>query len=59
MFLEIPGKRGRTLGEDRNIEEHKTSISIIETALEKLGYEKDEADGGWDLREEAPSDAGS
>ena len=54
MFLEIPGKRGRTLGEDRNIEEHKASISVIETALEKLGYEKDETDGGWDLREEAP-----
>ena len=49
MFLETPGKRGRTLGEDQNIEDHKVSISVIEAALGKLGYEQDDHDGGWGL----------
>ena len=49
MFLETPGKRGRTLGEDQNIEDHKISISVIEAALGKLGYEQDDHDGGWGL----------
>ena len=49
MFLETPGKRGRTLGEDQNIEDHKVSISVIEAALGKLGYEQDDQDGGWGL----------
>ena len=55
MFLETPGKRGRTLGEDRNIEDHKSSIAIIEAALKKIGYEKDDSDGGWDLAATTPA----
>jgi len=55
MFLETPGKRGRTLGEDRNIDDHKSSIAVIEAALKKIGYEKDDSDGGWDLAKTAPA----
>ncbi|MEC8895485.1 MAG: TIM barrel protein [Planctomycetota bacterium] len=58
MFLEIPGKRGRTLGEDRNIEEHKASIAVVENALAEVGYRKNEDDGGWDLQENEPASPG-
>jgi len=47
MFLEVPGKRGREVGEKRAIEEHLESIEIVHEALEKLGYRRDPEDFGW------------
>ena len=47
VFLEVPGKRGREIGEKRAIEEHVTSIQIIRDAMASLGYEQDPEDFTW------------
>jgi hypothetical protein len=47
MNIEVPGKRGRELGEKRAIEEHLESIKIITEALEELGYRQDPEDFAW------------
>ncbi|HVR73527.1 MAG TPA: TIM barrel protein [Planctomycetota bacterium] len=45
--LEIPGKRGREIGERRALEEHLESIRLVREALGKLGYTEDPSDFGW------------
>ena len=47
MFLEIPGKRARDIGEIESIEEHKRSIALLHAALESTGYRKDSDTGEW------------
>jgi sugar phosphate isomerase/epimerase len=50
VFLEVPGKRGREIGERRALEEHVASIETIHDALRELGYTEDERDFGWTPR---------
>ena len=47
VFLEIPGKRGREIGEKRTIEAHLASIQLAREALESLSYREDPEDFGW------------
>jgi sugar phosphate isomerase/epimerase len=47
IFLEVPGKRGREIGEKRAIEEHVESIEQVHEALRALGYTLDEGDFAW------------
>jgi len=47
VMLEVPGKRGRDIGEERAIDEHVRSIEVVHEALESLGYTRDPADSGW------------
>lgn len=49
VFLEIPGKRGREVGERQAIHDHIESINLCRHALEKLGYREDPDDHGWVL----------
>jgi sugar phosphate isomerase/epimerase len=46
LFLEVPGKRGREIGERRTIEGHRRSIAAVRDALAKAGY-REEPDGIW------------
>lgn len=47
VHLEIPGKRGREIGEKRALEDHLASIRVVKAALDKLGYREDPEDFGW------------
>ena len=47
IFLEVPGKRGREIGEKRAVEEHLESIRLARDALGRLGYREDPEDFGW------------
>lgn len=47
VYLEIPGKRGREVGEKRALDEHLESIALVHEALQELGYHLDEQDFGW------------
>ncbi len=47
VFLEVPGKRGREIGEKRALEEHLESIRIAREALQSLNYREDPEDFGW------------
>lgn len=47
MFLEVPGKRGREVGEKRSLEGHKRSIALIRQALTNCGYRENPEDGVW------------
>jgi sugar phosphate isomerase/epimerase len=47
VYLEIPGKRGREIGEKRAVEDHLASIRTVRAALSKLGYREDPDDYGW------------
>ena len=49
LHLEIPGKRGRTVAEDRSLEEHRQSRERIEAALTRAGYREDSRDRLWRL----------
>jgi hypothetical protein len=49
VFLEVPGKRGREIGERRTIEEHVKSIEAVRGALEELGYRENEGDWSWEI----------
>jgi sugar phosphate isomerase/epimerase len=49
LFLEVPGKRGREIGEKRAIEEHIESIAMIHEGLEALGYRRND-DWSWTLQ---------
>lgn len=46
IVLEIPGKRGRQIGEEQAIEEHRQSIRKTVDALRQVGYGQG-ADGTW------------
>ena len=47
LFIEVPGKRGRLLAEDENIEGHKQSIGLLKKAFEAGGYREIESEGSW------------
>jgi len=47
LFLEVPGKRGREIGEKRTIEGHGRSITLVRKALEEAGYHQDSSDNCW------------
>jgi sugar phosphate isomerase/epimerase len=47
LFLEVPGKRGREIGEKRAIEGHRRSISLVREALRAAGYREDASDRSW------------
>lgn len=47
LNLEIPGKRGRAIGEQRAVVEHQESLRHVVAALETAGYRQDESDGSW------------
>jgi sugar phosphate isomerase/epimerase len=47
LFLEVPGKRGREIGEKRALEGHRRSIAMVREALCAAGYREDPADGSW------------
>ena len=47
LNLEIPGKRGRAIGEERAIAEHQESLRWVTAALEAADYRQDSADGAW------------
>ena len=49
IFLEVPGKRGRELGERRTIQEHAQSIEKVRGALGELGYRQNEKDWSWEI----------
>lgn len=40
VMLEVPGKRGREIGERRALEGHRRSLSLLREALERAGYRK-------------------
>ncbi|MCZ6794041.1 MAG: TIM barrel protein [Planctomycetota bacterium] len=46
--LEVPGKRGRDIGEERAISDHLKSIDIVGESLRSLGYTENADDGSWD-----------
>ncbi|HLU46952.1 MAG TPA: hypothetical protein VK116_02670 [Planctomycetota bacterium] len=46
LFLEVPGKRGRDIGEERAIAEHRRSIEHVTGILSELGYTEDPS-GVW------------
>jgi sugar phosphate isomerase/epimerase len=48
VHLEVPGKRGRDVGEERAIEAHRRSIEQIHAALESVGYRLDDESGAWE-----------
>lgn len=47
LHLEVPGKRGRDIGEERSIAGHRRSIEQVRGILSELGYREDEATGDW------------
>lgn len=47
IHLEVPGKRGRHIGEKRAIEDHLQSIEIVQEALRAAGYTQDPSDSSW------------
>mgnify|MGYP001100338706 CR=1 FL=1 len=47
LFLEVPGKRGRDVGEKRSLEDHLTSIRAVHDALSRAGYRHSSEDHGW------------
>jgi sugar phosphate isomerase/epimerase len=47
LFLEVPGKRGREIGEKRALEGHARSIAAIHKGLAAAGYKLDPSDGTW------------
>lgn len=47
MFLEVPGKRGRVIGEQRNLEGHQRSITLVRQALTAAGYREDPENSVW------------
>ncbi len=47
LFLEVPGKRGREIGEKRNLEGHAKSITMIQEALRDAGYRLNPDDHCW------------
>ena len=47
LYLEVPGKRGRDIGERQAIDEHRQSIRKVVAALEAVGYRRDPEDGTW------------
>ena len=50
VFLEVPGKRGRQIGERKAIEGHQRSIELVEKALRGAGYREDPKDFTWVLQ---------
>ncbi|MGQ9589699.1 MAG: hypothetical protein ACUVYA_05320 [Planctomycetota bacterium] len=48
VHLEVPGKRGREIGEKRAIEEHVESVRRVQEALGRLGYRRDPETLVWD-----------
>jgi len=53
VMLEIPGKRGREIGERRAIEDLRSSIAAVREALRAEGYREDPRDRTW-VFEESP-----
>jgi hypothetical protein len=49
LFLEVPGKRGREIGERRSMEGHLRSIGLVRKALTEAGYREDPLDHTWIL----------
>ncbi|MBN1417868.1 MAG: sugar phosphate isomerase/epimerase [Planctomycetes bacterium] len=47
LMLEIPGKRGREIGERRAIEDLRASIAAVRDALGAEGYREDPRDRTW------------
>jgi len=47
VYLEVPGKRGREIGEKRALEDHLNSIRIAREALGSLGYREDPDTFSW------------
>jgi sugar phosphate isomerase/epimerase len=47
LFLEVPGKRGREIGERQSLEGHARSIAAVRKALQENGYAEDPADRSW------------
>jgi sugar phosphate isomerase/epimerase len=47
LFLEVPGKRGREIGERRAIEQHLQSIETVRGALRANGYREDPDRAVW------------
>jgi hypothetical protein len=47
VFLEVPGKRGRDVGEKRSLQDHLGSIRAVHEALSRLGYRHSSEDHGW------------
>ena len=47
ILLEVPGKRGRDIGEERALADHVRSIEIVSEALKSLGYTQDPGDQAW------------
>ena len=47
LFIEVPGKRGRLLAEDENIEGHRQSIRLLRQAFEAAGYREIGEEGSW------------
>jgi sugar phosphate isomerase/epimerase len=45
LYLEVPGKRGRDIGERRAIEGHVRSLTLLRAAIAEAGYR--EAGGAW------------
>jgi sugar phosphate isomerase/epimerase len=50
VFIEVPGKRGREIGEQRSIEGHQRSISLAREALQEAGYRDNPEEGIWEAR---------
>ncbi len=47
LFIEVPGKRGREIGERVNIEGHQRTISIFREAFQRAGYREIEEESAW------------
>ncbi len=58
LFLEVPGKRGREIGEKRALEGHTRSIAVIRKGLAAAGYEEDPSDWTWTLASRPSTSSG-
>jgi len=47
LHLEVPGKRGRDIGEELAIDGHLRSIELVRRALSKAGYVQDDEGLAW------------
>jgi hypothetical protein len=47
LLLEVPGKRGREIGEKRALDGHRRSIAAVRRALADAGYREDPRDRSW------------
>lgn len=47
MYLEMPGKRGREIGEKHALADHLESLRQVREALQSLGYREDQEHFGW------------